>query len=78
MRKRHAWCPRESEPTSSGGRLAEAALDAARSAGYAHIRLDTLSSMEKALRVYQRLGFHDIDAYRHNPLEAARYLELEL
>ena len=61
-----------------GVRLTEAALDAARAAGYARVRLDTLSSMQAALRLYGRLGFRDIDAYRYNPFEAARYLELEL
>jgi putative acetyltransferase len=60
-----------------GIRLAEAALSAARAAGYARVRLDTLSSMQAAQRLYESLGFHDIDAYRHNPHEA-RYLELEL
>ena len=60
-----------------GVRLAEAALDAARAAGYARSRLDTLSSMRAAQRLYEGLGFRDIDAYRHNPHEA-RYLELAL
>ena len=61
-----------------GVRLTEAALDAARTAGYARVRLDTLSSMQAALRLYERLGFRDIDAYRYNPIEAARYLDLKL
>jgi ribosomal protein S18 acetylase RimI-like enzyme len=60
-----------------GVRLAEAVLAAARAAGYARVRLDTLSSMQAAQRLYEGLGFTDIDAYRHNPHEA-RYLELKL
>lgn len=60
-----------------GVRLAEAALAEARAAGYARVRLDTLSSMQVAQRLYEALGFRDIDAYRHNPHEA-RYLELDL
>jgi len=60
-----------------GVRLAAAALDAARVAGYARVRLDTLASMQAAQRLYERLGFRDIVAYRHNPHEA-RYLELDL
>ena len=60
-----------------GVRLAEAALSAARAAGYALVRLDTLSSMQAAQRLYEGLGFSDIDAYRHNPHEV-RYLELTL
>ena len=60
-----------------GTRLSEAAIGVARAAGYERVRLDTLSSMRAAQRLYERLGFHDIDAYRHNPHEA-RYLELGL
>ena len=60
-----------------GVRLAETAIGAARAAGYARVRLDTLSSMKAAQRLYEGLGFHDIGAYRHNPHEA-RYLELDL
>ena len=57
--------------------LSEAALSAARAAGYALVRLDTLSSMPAARCLYERLGFHDIAAYRHNPHEVS-YLELTL
>jgi len=60
-----------------GMRLSEAAVGVARAAGYERVRLDTLSSMQAAQRLYERLGFHDIGAYRHNPHEA-RCLELEL
>ena len=60
-----------------GVRLAEAGLSAARAAGYARVRLDTLSSMQAAQRLYEGLGFSDIDAYRNDPHEA-RYLELTL
>jgi putative acetyltransferase len=60
-----------------GTGLSETAVGAARAAGYERVRLDTLSAMQAAQRLYERLGFHDIAAYRHNPHEA-RYLELEL
>jgi ribosomal protein S18 acetylase RimI-like enzyme len=60
-----------------GVRLAQAALGAARAAGYARVRLDTLSSMQAAQHVYEGLGFRDTHVYRHNPHEA-RYLELVL
>jgi len=58
--------------------LTQAAIDAARAAGYESIRLDTLSTMDAAQRMYERLGFRDIEAYRFNPVESARFLELEL
>ena len=58
--------------------LTLAALDAARGAGYERVRLDTLPSMEAAQRLYERLGFRDVDAYRYNPVRETRYLELDL
>lgn len=58
--------------------LTQAAIEAARTAGYESIRLDTLRTMDAAQRMYERLGFRDIAAYRYNPDESARYLELEL
>jgi len=58
--------------------LTLAILHAARSAGYERVRLDTLPSMQTAQRMYERLGFRDIDAYRYNPVESARFLELKL
>jgi ribosomal protein S18 acetylase RimI-like enzyme len=61
-----------------GFALTEAVLDVARAAGYERVRLDTLPSMDAAQRMYDRLGFRDIDAYRYNPVESTRYLEIEL
>lgn len=58
--------------------LTHAALDEARALGYARVRLDTLPSMECAQALYERLGFREIDAYRFNPIEEARYMELDL
>ncbi len=61
-----------------GRRLTETAIDAARAAGYAAMRLDTLPMMETAQRLYHDLGFREISAYYHNPEAGVRYLELEL
>lgn len=61
-----------------GLELTQAALKAARGARYERVRLDTLPSMDAAQRLYERLGFRDIDAYRYNPVASTRYLGLEL
>ena len=64
--------------TGLGRRLAEMAVSEARTAGYDHIRLDTLESMESAQALYRALGFRPIPAYRHNPAPGATFMELDL
>ncbi len=61
-----------------GRQLAEAALDAARQAGYASVLLDTLSDMEAARALYTELGFEEIPPYYHNPIAGAHYLKADL
>jgi putative acetyltransferase len=64
--------------TGLGRRLAEAALDAGRQAGYGCVLLDTLSDMESARALYEDLGFEEIPPYYHNPIAGAHYLKAEL
>jgi len=61
-----------------GTLLTQAALSAARDAGYRLVRLDTLPTMHSARRIYEALGFTEIDAYRLNPVAGTRYMELVL
>lgn len=60
-----------------GRRLAEAILDAARSAGYACVLLDTLDDMESARTLYEDLGFTEVPPYYHNPIPGSHYLKVE-
>lgn len=61
-----------------GRHLAEAALDAARQAGYASVLLDTLDDMEAARALYADLGFEEIPPYYHNPVVGAHYLKTDI
>ena len=62
----------------AGRALAEGVIEKARERGYARMRLDTLASMAEAIRLYESLGFREIEPYRHNPMEGARFFELDL
>jgi ribosomal protein S18 acetylase RimI-like enzyme len=53
-------------------------IQEARGTGYHRMRLDSLPSMQPAITLYRRLGFHDISPYGKNPVNGAVFLELPL
>ncbi|RYF64899.1 MAG: GNAT family N-acetyltransferase, partial [Comamonadaceae bacterium] len=61
-----------------GRQMTEALLDAARSAGYGCVLLDTLDDMESARALYEDLGFEEVPPYYHNPIPGAHYLKVDL
>jgi putative acetyltransferase len=61
-----------------GRQLAEAALDVARTKGYACVLLDTLDDMEAARTLYEELGFAEVPPYYHNPIAGAHYLKADI
>lgn len=61
-----------------GRALVDRLIHEARSAGYQHLRLDTLPSMTGAQALYRRLGFREIAPYYDSPVEGTVFLELQL
>lgn len=61
-----------------GYALSAAVIDAAKAAGYQRMVLDTLRSLDSAIRIYDRLGFEQIDAYYQNPLPGVVYMGISL
>lgn len=61
-----------------GRTLAETVIREARSMGYSTIRLDTLMTLNEAVRLYTSLGFRQIRPYYDNPLHGVSYWELKL
>ena len=65
--------------TGLGKTLVESLIDEARRLGYKKMRLDTLPGrMDKAIALYQSIGFIDIDPYYENPVPDAKFMELQL
>ena len=61
-----------------GKTLLELMIMKAKELGYTKIRLDTLPQMKKALQLYKKFGFIEIDSYRFNPVEGTVYMEKEI
>lgn len=64
--------------TGLGRQLAQRLMDLATQAGYSHMLLDTLDTMEAAREMYASLGFEDIPPYYFNPIPGAHYLKVDL
>lgn len=61
-----------------GRRLADAIVAAGRDAGYARMRLDTLTRLTEAVGLYRSMGFAEIPAYYANPIGKVLFMELDL
>lgn len=62
-----------------GGELVDSILKCAAAIGYRRMRLDTVpGEMGRAVEMYLKLGFVEIEPYRVNPIPGAKYLELDI
>jgi ribosomal protein S18 acetylase RimI-like enzyme len=61
-----------------GKALVDAAMQAARAAGYREMRLDTLPSMAEAVALYHRAGFRPTAPYYDNPIAGAVFMRRSL
>jgi ribosomal protein S18 acetylase RimI-like enzyme len=61
-----------------GRRLTRAALNRARGLGYHRVVLDTLPTMESAVRLYREMGFRTIPKYWDHPIPGALFFEYRL
>jgi len=61
-----------------GRSLTNTIIAAAREIGYERMRLDTLSSMQEAIALYDSLGFQRIARYYENPNGCTVFMELKL
>ena len=59
--------------------LVGAIIAEARDMGYKQMRLDTLPGlMDRAIALYQSLGFIEIEPYYRNPVGGAKFMQLDL
>lgn len=62
-----------------GRKLCEALVTAAKRAGYARMRLDTVpGKMDSAITLYRALGFRTIPPYNQSPIPGIIHMELSL
>jgi putative acetyltransferase len=61
-----------------GRQLAVRIVDQAIRLGYSMMLLDTLDRLEKAMKLYESLGFVRTEPYYHNPLPGVVYWKLDL
>jgi putative acetyltransferase len=61
-----------------GKQLVEELIDFATKAGYKTMKLDTISTLKDAIKLYRAKGFVETEAYVFNPLPEVLYFELTL
>ncbi len=61
-----------------GNLLVEKVIEDAREIGYSYMLLDTFSYLQRAIQLYKKFGFYEIERYNDNPMDASIYMKLDL
>jgi len=61
-----------------GEELCRELIRQAKKIGYKKMRLDTIGRLKAANKLYDKLGFYEIEPYRENPDKTARFFEYKL
>lgn len=61
-----------------GDLLVEKIIEDAKIIGYSHILLDTLPFLKRAIHVYKKYGFYEINSYNDSPMNTSIYMKLDL
>ncbi len=61
-----------------GKRLCNEIITISKQLAYSKMRLDTVSKLASAIKLYEKIGFKYIPEYRENPDKTVRYMEISL
>ena len=61
-----------------GEQMVRQIMEDAREAGYQRLRLDTLPGLKSALKLYQRMGFREIEPYYDCLIPGTVFMEIDL
>ena len=72
------YCRPSGRGHALGLNLTQSAIGFAKEAGYTQMYLDTDRGLTHANKIYEGLGFIDIERYYDNPMGCSRYMALKL
>ena len=61
-----------------GDRLVDTLIEDAKKHGYQYMLLDTFPFLERAVQMYYRRGFREIEKYTNSPIDNTIYMQLDL
>jgi ribosomal protein S18 acetylase RimI-like enzyme len=66
------------EGNKIGETLVQTVIRDAKEIGYQYMLLDTLPSLKKAMKLYEKTGFYRIPPYNDSPVESTLFMRLDL